>query len=135
MTMQEGSKWWSELPWTRLVAAGILLISLAVTYGNLSGPPCLWKTMLHVPCPGCGLTRSIRALWHGNLLLSFRYHPLGIPLIVGCMVSLLTWPASRHQPVTPWLSRWGWPVVLTVMLGIWLLRLTLAWSGSTFFEW
>lgn len=135
MTAPAISKWWSDLPWGRIVAGGIILISLIFTFAGLHGPGCLWRMMIHIPCPGCGLTRSIRALWHGNLVESFRYHPLGIPLVIGCIASLLTWPASRQKPVHPWLLRWGWPAVLILALCLWVVRLGLMWAGNTFFEW
>lgn len=32
-------------------------------------------------CPGCGLGRSITALFQGDLAASFRYHWLGIPAL------------------------------------------------------
>ena len=33
-------------------------------------------------CPGCGLGRSIAALWRGDVALSWALHPLGIPAVV-----------------------------------------------------
>ena len=32
-------------------------------------------------CPGCGLGRSIAALWRGDLALAWSLHPLGIPAV------------------------------------------------------
>ena len=45
-------------------------------------------------CPCCGLGRSVSALFHGQILESFRYHRFGIPalaLIVYrlCLLTLL----------------------------------------------
>lgn len=38
---------------------------------------CAVKSFLGIPCPGCGLTRSISALVHGQLRASIDAHPLG----------------------------------------------------------
>jgi hypothetical protein len=135
MTVWGRSKPWAELPWPRLIAAGVLLISVTVTYAGLSGPPCLWRTLLHIPCPGCGLTRSIKALWHGELIQSFRYHPLGIPIVIGCVAALMPWPAALKKRFPPYLPLWIAGITVVLMIGIWLLRMALAWSGNDFFEW
>ncbi len=33
-------------------------------------------------CPGCGLGRSISAIFHGNLMLSWEFHWFGGPALV-----------------------------------------------------
>lgn len=38
--------------------------------------PCFFNTILGIYCPGCGGTRALSALLHGNILLSIWYHPL-----------------------------------------------------------
>ncbi|MDR0963410.1 MAG: DUF2752 domain-containing protein [Clostridium sp.] len=38
-------------------------------------PPCGWDYHFRIYCPGCGGTRSVLALFHGNLLQSFLYYP------------------------------------------------------------
>ena len=46
---------------------------------------CPIKKYLHFACPGCGLTRSIRALLNLNLLESIKYNVLGIPVAMGVL--------------------------------------------------
>ena len=38
---------------------------------------CLFKTLFNIRCPGCGLTRSIRALLKLDITLSFKYNIFG----------------------------------------------------------
>lgn len=38
--------------------------------------PCPIYKITHLYCPGCGITRSLVALFHLNLYQSFRYNPL-----------------------------------------------------------
>ena len=47
---------------------------------------CPIKKYLHFACPGCGLTRSIRALLNLNLLESIKYNLLGIPLVISIII-------------------------------------------------
>src|SRR5258708_6029876 len=65
-----------------IILAGTLLLEQNT---HLHGPACLFRLFTGVPCPGCGLTRSLSALWHGNFLLSFRYHPLGLLAFLVCL--------------------------------------------------
>jgi hypothetical protein len=37
---------------------------------------------LGVPCPGCGLGRSITYFFQGQMAASFWTHPLGIPAVI-----------------------------------------------------
>ncbi|RYE22406.1 MAG: DUF2752 domain-containing protein [Sphingobacteriales bacterium] len=39
---------------------------------------CFFKRMGWSLCPGCGLGHSIAWLFHGNMLQSFKAHPLGL---------------------------------------------------------
>lgn len=38
--------------------------------------PCLFRLLTGLYCPGCGGTRSVRLLLEGDLLGSFRFHPV-----------------------------------------------------------
>lgn len=38
-------------------------------------PPCMLHVLTGFYCPGCGGTRAVIALFRGDLLSSFRYHP------------------------------------------------------------
>jgi hypothetical protein len=43
---------------------------------------CLFKTLLGIDCPVCGITRSTNAALHFHFIDSMRFHPLGLPIIV-----------------------------------------------------
>ena len=39
---------------------------------------CLIKNVLHIPCPSCGSTRAVLALWNGNPEAAFLINPFGL---------------------------------------------------------
>lgn len=66
---------------TALVAAfGGLLVSAHV--------PCAFASLFHTPCPGCGSTRAMLALAHGDLAATLRFNPFA-PAMTLIIVALL----------------------------------------------
>ncbi len=52
-----------------------------------TGPTlCIWKELLGVSCPGCGLTRGVCFLIHGKWVEAIRFNPLSL-LAVGILSS------------------------------------------------
>lgn len=98
-------------PTGRLLAPLFLLASVFLPPQGLGFDICLLHRLTGLPCPGCGLTRSITSLTHGNFLQAQAYHPFG--LIIWLMFVALTLyslmpaslrtrmasAASRHDPV------------------------------------
>ncbi len=69
-------------------------------------PKCVFFQWTGLHCPGCGATRALRALAHGELLLAIRCNPL---LIIGLPIILAAVAIQRHQEQQgrrsmPWLS-------------------------------
>ena len=123
------------------VLAGTLFLAL---HPSSHGPACLMRALTGIPCPGCGMTRSLTSIWHGHFLISFRYHPLGMLLFVICVCCLLLC-ASDH--VFPRLNRYTDRVrtqfmknatlvtIAVTMVTVWAVRLVLWKTGPPFFTW
>ncbi len=48
-------------------------------FENLGGPTlCVTKALFHRDCAGCGITRSLISLGHGDWRASLAFHPVGI---------------------------------------------------------
>lgn len=123
-----------------LGGATVLGITWVIAHTSLPSLPCPFKAMTHLPCPGCGFTRSFMALWHGDILLSFRYHPLGLPLFVACWGLLLYGVRSPSQgtPFSELLARRSMKLIaigFALFFGLWVVRLGFVFSGSEFFLW
>ena len=67
----------------------VLILSAAWFYYPYcqTGPTlCIWKKLLGIACPGCGLTRGVCFLVHGKWAEAIRFNPLSL-LAVGILVS------------------------------------------------
>lgn len=75
-------RYWGRAAITALAlgAFGALLAAKAV--------PCGFATVTHHPCPGCGSTRAVLALFSGDLRGMLRYNPFGpvMAAILGVLV-------------------------------------------------
>jgi hypothetical protein len=77
-----------------VAAGGFLTASFAVLL--LRFPPdrysfyprCPIFTYLHLQCPGCGTTRALAALLHGNLREALHYNPLTTALLPAALLYL-----------------------------------------------
>lgn len=50
---------------------------------------CPMVVLTGIPCPGCGMTRSLFLLLTGRVGLSVRMHPMGLP--VACIILYFMW--------------------------------------------
>src|ERR1019366_6648378 len=94
-----------------------VLSALPVAFG---WQRCPIATLLHRPCPGCGMTRAIRLLASGELGASLRMHPLA-----GSTV----WTTyAAGSPVRVFRTRFGRlalglaAVVYGALVVLWILR-------------
>ena len=62
----------------------VAALAWAMILGGLVLPPrglplsfCLFHQATGLPCPACGMTRSVTSILHNQWALSWRYHPLG----------------------------------------------------------
>lgn len=69
------------------LALGVLVMSFVLPAGGLGVPLCWFKALWGLPCPGCGMTRSLIRVSHGEIGEALYYHPFG-PLVWGLVVAL-----------------------------------------------
>ncbi|MCA9606649.1 MAG: DUF2752 domain-containing protein [Myxococcales bacterium] len=93
-------------PWSTGLASVMLAVSFFLPDSGAGIPLCWLKGLTGVPCPGCGLTRSITNISHLHFAEAALYHPFGFPiyaLAITLVVSLLV-PRARRGLVR-WLVR------------------------------
>src|SRR5688572_18622713 len=88
---------WPVLPALALILAFLLPVP---HNGTIAGLPklCAFYLTTGLPCPGCGLTRSVVSCAHGNWSAAVYYHPLG-PLVFAAFIALTA--AGTLQLVYP----------------------------------
>lgn len=76
----------------RLINVLILVFGISFVLFAISGIvklECIFKYIFGISCPGCGLTRSFRAIINLDFYTSVRYNILGIPLfIIGIIICI-----------------------------------------------
>jgi len=50
---------------------------------------CPFKMLSGLPCPGCGITKSMVYCYEGDLYKSFSFHAFGPFLILFCMIAIV----------------------------------------------
>jgi hypothetical protein len=50
---------------------------------------CIFHNLTGLPCPGCGLSRSIVAAAHGKIINSFSHHRLGLLTLVYILLQFI----------------------------------------------
>jgi hypothetical protein len=118
------------------LAMARLLLSADQTYAYFLGKPILWecrfKKAFGVPCPTCGLTRSVVLTLHGSIFSAWDIAPGGPALTLGMIAfsGLLIFHALRarhpeNKPVRfPRKAVYlGGAVVVLVWLGGWAAAL------------
>ena len=56
----------------------ILIFLICLTYN----PPCLIKKIFNIQCPACGITRAIKEILKFNIIKSFSYNILALPIVL-----------------------------------------------------
>lgn len=110
------------------------LLGGAITLGLL---PCPTALLLHLPCPGCGMTRATLALLHGDFAGSIRFHPLALLILpslatvfgVNTIVYVRTgsWGFVERQMGRAVTVLAG--VVLALVFAVWVARFFGAFGG------
>lgn len=81
---------------------------------------CPFKTLFHIPCPGCGMTRAMLSLLSGNVLQSVLFHPFSVLFFAWVLLSIIPDRAVRKFP--EWSS-----VLIADMLMVSLVSLLSFW--------
>jgi hypothetical protein len=88
---------------------------------------CLFRLLLGLPCPGCGIIHSITSLLKFDIASALRSNPAGLLIVVCVLYQLIARPAVILRPqLGPWVnstSKYLGHAALAGLLGVWLVRL------------
>lgn len=71
-----------------LILLFVILFILIVISGTIK-LDCIFKKLFNISCPGCGLTRSFRALLRLNIITSFKYNIFGPILFIIIIIGII----------------------------------------------
>jgi hypothetical protein len=107
------------------VPAGLFLLYRVAPTEDSFYPRCLFHTATGLHCPGCGTTRCLHALLHGQFRQAAAYNALALL----ALPFLLFWAARRGLAFlrgVPLRARplpaWAYVVLIGIVLAFWVLR-------------
>ncbi len=94
------------------VATALVLWRIDPNIGRVL-PPCPLHALTGLYCPGCGSTRALHALLHGDVGQAMAMNPLlvlALPVLAAMALNAAGWKPPRSEPLwralarpTPWL--------------------------------
>ena len=114
----------------RLFLIGLGAIGLYTAMSEISPAgvtliPCIFHSVIDIPCPGCGMTRACIAFVQGKFGVAWNYHPFSF-FVVGLAIAAAFFPVwlkniwTRHSPGTRNLIVIGG---IIFCLSIWLIKI------------
>lgn len=92
---------------------------------NSPYPRCLFHSLTGLHCPGCGATRCLHALLHGDLVQAAADNLLFLCLLPVLVVGGVSvwWALLRDRPVPSWrVPPWLLYAFFGIVLAFWVLR-------------
>jgi hypothetical protein len=131
-------------PMTTSLRPGLIVALLATATASIIGvwllwhydpnaansrfPPCIFKALTGYNCIGCGLTRALHALVHGDVVRAFGMNPLAMLVLPLVPLMLLDGRNATPQALKPFMA-----VVMTPKL--WLFLLPTYWIARNLPWW
>lgn len=111
-----------------LLAGGAAVVTVLFRYDPATAdffPPCPFRLLTGLQCPGCGSTRAFHQLLHGHLGAALALNPL-LPLYLAALgwlgLTVLCEAAGLPAPPAPRLSAaWIW-ALLVLIVGFGVVR-------------
>lgn len=115
-----------------MLSSGLLIfvVSILSTHNSFfSWIPhfCLFQHYLQIPCPGCGIIRSLLALTKGHFSSAWVFNPAGVLFSfyliaqIPLRIIAITDPTTQNRIIQ--ISRTGSNAVIISLFSIWILRL------------
>jgi hypothetical protein len=112
--------------WLTLAVAGVYLFIFEPGKSGLF-PICPFRAFTGFACPGCGSTRGMHALMHGDVVAAFKFNPLlflSLPFLLYALVRFTNAAFHGRQVKGNQLdAKYIW-TIFVVVLFFWIFRNT-----------
>ena len=101
-------------PWSILAAWLVLGIAIFHPPTGMSVPLCIIRSQTSIPCPGCGLSRSVSSFARGMVAQGASMHPFGAVILVWAIVVVCVSlsPTTMRSRVASFLQNHHRPVMI-----------------------
>lgn len=128
---------------TAMALVGFVMGAFFLPVKGFGVSTCGFLLTTGLPCPGCGLTRSVTCALNGLFASAWAYNPFGLvfALFFAGLGPLTFLPASWRRALVGRLARWdgivGWAFVTfcVMLVGYGLVRAGLVFVGSPDLQW
>lgn len=117
-----------------LLAFGAVVVCLGVYWADPTTPGgpipvCPTKALLGFNCPGCGSSRMLYSLLHGDILAALHYNALGVLALILISWSFTTWTASiLGYRLLRW-EQWRYSsITVGIVILTWFILRILPWE-------
>ena len=110
-----------------LLAIVVILVIVTVENPHEAGnlPACPFRVLTGWLCPGCGSTRMMHHVMHGEFVLGAKYNPVAfafVPVLFGAMLHLLFVTVMGRRLHSLSIQGWMFRVMLVLLLGWGFIR-------------
>jgi len=117
---------WHVNVWLSSVAVLLVFLAAPTVPGSLPHF-CLFRALLHIPCPGCGILHGMGFLFRGSLGLAWESNPASFGIVALLMFQLIGRPVAVVLPgkarVISQASASTSKCVLAILFLVWAIRL------------
>ena len=119
----------SSRPSVRPLTIGSAIVAAAVgawilyTFPPGAGsfyPPCVFRRVTGLLCPGCGSTRALHQLLHGHIEAAIRLNPFLFVVMLGGVYATPSFLQGRIPPL--FMKTWFAWACFAVVMTWWILR-------------
>lgn len=107
------------------LAGPVVVASVLAAHGPVV---CGFRALFGIPCPGCGLTRCLAALAHGDVVRAFHVHPAG-PIFLAYLGAMwgtawlsFAWRGDLRSPLARAIPGWAHLALVGLMFAVWIAR-------------
>lgn len=108
-----------------------LLLNFDPNSPNSIFPPCLFRAATGYYCIGCGATRALHALVHGDVFRAFAMNPLAVLMIPLAPMMAAHANGWKPKPLLPLLRLISHPVFWLILLPAYWIARNLPWWPFT----